>query len=188
MNDKISDLQIDVESQMKKCIASFREHISKIHIGRVSPNMLDGIQVECYGILMPLSQLTNAIAENSRTLVITVFDRKMIKLIEKAILMSELGLCPVVSENVLRITLPILTKERRLRLIKMVRVESEKSKISIRNVRRYVNDKIKDLFKNKEINIDEEHYYQNKIQKITNSWIKEIDIILMKKESELMTF
>lgn len=188
MGDKINNLQTDAELHMKKCIIIFKEHLSAIHIGRVSPNMLDGMQTEYYGILTPLSQLTNAIVENPRTLVITVFDWNMIKSVKKAILMSNLGLHPVVSENIIRITLPVLTEARRMYLIKMIHIEAEKSKISIRNIRRCINDKTKILSKNKEINTDEEHYFQNKVQKLTNFWIKEIDLVLTQKESELMIF
>lgn len=188
MNGKISSLQRDVQLQMKKCIISFKEHMSKIHTGRVSLGLLDHIQTEYYGVLTPLSQLTNIIIESPRTLAITVFDKKMIKSVEKSILTSDLGICPVVVENILRITLPVLTEERRFYLKKMVRLTAEKSKISIRNIRRCVNDKAKNLLKNKEINIDEEYDFQNKIQKITNFWIKEIDVVVMQKESELMMF
>lgn len=186
MNDNIDNLQTDAQLHMKKCILIFQEHIRKVHIGRVSPDMLDGICAEYYGILTPLSQLTNAIAENTRVLTITVFDKKIVKSVEKALLTSDLGLYPVVSENIIRITLPILTEERRCYLKKMVHLEAEKSKISIRNIRRHVNDKVKNLFRNKEINIDEEHDFYNRIQKITDFWIKKIDVILMQKEAELM--
>lgn len=188
MNDQINNLQKDAELNMQKCIVMFKEHINKIHIGRVSPNMLDGIQVEYYGVLTPLFQLTNAIVENSRTLAITIFDQKIVKSIEKAILMSNLGLYPVISENIVRITLPLLTEERRLHLIKIIRIEAEKSKISIRNIRRCINDKTKILSKNSKISTDEEHYFHNKMQQLTDVWVKEIDAVLIHKESELMTF
>lgn len=188
MNDQINNLQVNIKLHMKKCITNFKEHINKIYIGRVSPNILYGIQVEYYGVLTPLSQLTNAVVENSRTLAITVFDQKMIKPIEKAILTSDLGLNPIISASIIRIILPFLTEERRLYLVKKIRIESEKSKISIRNIRRNINDKIKFLSKNKEINIEEEYCYQNKVQQLTDFYIKEIDTILIKKESEFMTF
>lgn len=188
MGDQISNLQEYADSHMKKCVISFRENINKIHIGRISPDILDGIQVEYYGVLTPLLQLTNSVVENLHTLVITVFDKKMIKSVEKAILNSDLGLNSVLSENVLRVMLPCLTEERRLHLVKIIRIEAEKSKVSIRNIRRYIKDKIKILSKNKEINTDKEHFFQDKIQKLTDFWIKEIDVFLKKKELELMKF
>lgn len=188
VNEKINNLQTETNLYMQKCIISFQENINKIHIGRISPKILDGIQTEYYGVSTPLSQLTHAIVENSRTLSITVFDRKIVKSVEKSILISDLGLNPIVSENIIRIVLPSLTEERRIYLIKMVRVESEKGKISLRNIRRCVNEKGKILCKNKEINIDEEYYLQDKIQKLTGFYIKKIDDILLQKKSELMTF
>lgn len=188
MNDQINDFQKDAELNMKKCITGFQEYINKIYVGRVSPKMLDGIYVNYYNVSTPLSQLTHTIVENPRTLAITVFDQKMIKSVEKAILMSNLELNPIVFENIIRITLPVLTENRRIYLIKTIRAESEKNKISIRNVRRYVNEKIKILKKNKEINVDEERYLEMKIQKLTNFWIEKIDVIFKQKELELMTF
>lgn len=186
--NKINNIQKNLETDMKKCIKNFKMNINNIHVGRVSPNILNNIRIDYYGAPTPLSQLANAIAKDSRTLAITVFDQKIIKSIEKAIFMSSLGLVPISHGNIIQVTLPPLTEERRHTLIKMVRTASEKSKISIRNVRRIANDKIKILTKNKEINEDEEHDFQKKIQKLTNTWIKEIDAISIAKESELMKF
>ncbi|URJ30102.1 ribosome recycling factor [Blochmannia endosymbiont of Camponotus sp.] len=188
MMNTINNIQKNSETDMKKCIKNFKVNINNIHIGRISPNMLNNIRIDYYGTQTPLFQLANTIAKNSRTLAITVFDQKIIKSIEKAIFMSNLGLIPISYGNIVHVTLPSLTEERRHALIKMVRTEAEKSKISIRNVRRIANDKIKLLIKNKEINEDEEHDFQNKIQKLTNIWIKEIDAISIEKESELMKF
>jgi len=186
--NKIDNIQTDSEIHMKKCIKNFKTNINNIHIGRISPNILNNIRVDYYGISTPLSQVANAIVEDSRTLAITVFDHQLIKSTEKAIFMSDLELIPISYGNTIRVTLPALTEERRHTLIKMVRTEAEKSKIAVRSVRRIANDKTKILLKNKEINEDEEHFFQNEIQKLTNIWIKEIDIILSEKESELMKF
>ncbi|URJ29179.1 ribosome recycling factor [Blochmannia endosymbiont of Camponotus modoc] len=188
MINKINNIQTDSEIHMKKCIKNFKITINNIHIGRISPNILNNIRVDYYGISTPLSQVANAIVEDSRTLAITVFDHQLIKSTEKAIFMSDLELIPISHGNIIRVTLPALTEERRHTLIKMVRTEAEKSKIAVRNVRRIANDKTRILLKKKEINEDEEHFFQNEIQKLTNIWIKEIDIILTEKESELMKF
>ncbi|URJ23534.1 ribosome recycling factor [Blochmannia endosymbiont of Camponotus sp. C-003] len=188
MINKIDNIQIDSEIHMKNCINNFKTNINNIHIGRISPKILNNIRVDYYGISTPLSQLANTVAEDSRTLAITVFDHQIIKSTEKAIFMSDLQLIPISHGNIIRVTLPALTEERRRTLIKMVRSEAEKSKIAIRNVRRIANDKTKILLKNKEINEDEEHFFHNEIQKLTNIWIKKIDIILTEKESELMKF
>lgn len=186
MINKIDDIQKDLEINMKKCIDHFKININKIHIGRISSNILDSIMVEYYGIVTPVSQLTNSIVDRPHTLIITVFDSNMIKPIEKAIFTANLGLTPILNKNIIRITLPILTEDRRLTLIKMVRSESEKSKISVRNIRRIANDKVKIFVKNKEIDSDDERYIYNEIQNLTNVWIKKIDLILKEKELELM--
>lgn len=188
MISNIDNLQKFLEVNMKKCIDNFKVNINKIYIGRISSNILDSIMVEYYGMLTPVSQLTNSVVDRPQTLVITVFDMNMIKPIEKAIFAANLGLTPVSRKNVIRVTLPVLTQDRRLTLIKMVRSESEKSKISIRNIRRIANDKVKILLKNKEINEDDERYFQDKIQNLTNVWIAKINLILQEKESELMVF
>ncbi|URJ25340.1 ribosome recycling factor [Candidatus Blochmannia ocreatus (nom. nud.)] len=184
----IEKIIIELESQLKKCINTFKKHINTIHIGKVSINMLNNIQINYYGALVPIRQVSNITVENPRTLTVNVFDIKIIKLVEKAINTSELELNPISCGNIIKIVLPMLTEERRITLTKVVRSESEKSKISIRNIRRIANDKIKFLLKNKEINEDIMHNYHNKIQKLTDTYIKEINFILSKKEMELMKF
>ncbi|ADV33675.1 ribosome recycling factor [Candidatus Blochmanniella vafra str. BVAF] len=188
MINEICEIQADLKEQMKKCIDSFKINVNKIHVGHVSPNMLNFITVEYYGSVIPLSQLTNSVVEKPRTLAITVFDASMIKTIEKAILTANLGFTPIAHGNVIRITLPILTEDRRRTLIKMMRIESEKSKISLRNIRRIANDKIKVFLKKKEINVDDEYHRQNEIQNLTNFWVNQINMILKEKELELMMF
>lgn len=188
MSNRIHSFKKDLEINMQKCINNFKININKIYIGRISANILDSIMIEYYGNLTPISQFTNSIVERPQTLAITVFDPKMLKIIEKSILSSNLGVTSVIDQNIIRITLPSLTEDRRYTLIKMVRSEAEKSKISIRSIRRISNDKIKILLKSKSISKDDERYFQNTIQSITDIWIKKIDSILEKKESELMTF
>lgn len=186
MINKVDDCQKNLETNMKKCVDNFKMNINKIHIGRISSSILDSIIVEYYGTLVPVSQLTNSVVHSPRTLMITVFDLDMIKSIEKAIFAANLGLTPIVNKNVIHVTLPILTQSRRLTLIKKVRDEAEKSKISIRNIRRIANDKVKFFLKNKIISIDDEHHYQNEIQNFTDVCIKKISLILKEKELELM--
>lgn len=186
MIGKIDNVQKDLEIGMEKCIDNFKININKIHIGRISSNILDSIMVEYYGVLTPVSQITNSIVDNPHTLIITVFDFNMVKIIEKAIFTANLGLTPISSKNVIRVILPTLTQDRRSDLIKMVRIESEKSKISVRNIRRIANDKIKMFVKNKEISIDDEHNFENIVQNLTDIWIKKINFILKEKEFELM--
>ncbi|CAD83345.1 ribosome recycling factor [Candidatus Blochmanniella floridana] len=188
MSDIIDDFQKDVTINMQKCIDNFKININKIHVGRISPDILSFIKIEYYGVITPLCQLTNTVVEQPRTLIITVFDSSMIKFIEKAILESNLGCTPVSTGNTIRVTFPTLTESRRYSLIKMVRSESEKSKVLIRNIRRVSNDKLKTFLRNKEINKDNEHYFQNEIQNLTDIWIKKIILITKEKELELMKF
>ncbi|QOI11161.1 ribosome recycling factor [Blochmannia endosymbiont of Colobopsis nipponica] len=185
----INNIRKDAENRMKKCIEIFKNYTNKIHTGRISPNLLNNIQVKCYGMFTPLRQLASIVAENSYTLAITVFDNKIISLVEKAIMDSELGLNPVLhNDSIIRISSPSLTEERRKSLVKMIRIETERCKISLRKIRRDSNDKIKYLLKDKIISEDKEHCYQNDVQKLTNFWIKEVDIIFLNKEKELMQF
>ncbi|AKH89874.1 ribosome recycling factor [Edwardsiella tarda] len=184
----INEIRKDAETRMEKCVESFKGNISKIRTGRAHPNLLDGIQVEYYGAATPLRQLANIVAEDSRTLAVTVFDRSMSGAIEKAILTSDLGLNPSSAGTVIRVPLPPLTEERRKDLIKLVRSEAESGRVSVRNVRRDANDKVKALLKDKEISEDEDRKSQDDIQKITDLMIKKIDAALADKEKELMEF
>lgn len=184
----INEIRKDAETRMEKCVESFKGNISKIRTGRAHPNLLDGIQVEYYGAATPLRQLANIVAEDSRTLAVTVFDRSMSGAIEKAILTSDLGLNPSSAGTVIRVPLPPLTEELRKDLIKLVRSEAESGRVSVRNVRRDANDKVKALLKDKEISEDEDRKSQDDIQKITDLMIKKIDAALADKEKELMEF
>lgn len=174
--------------QMEKCVSTFNHHINKIRTGRVTPSLIDNLTVECYGVATPLRNISNIIVEDYRTLVITVFDRYLISSIEKSIRASNLGLNPNIAGTVIRIILPSLTEERRNQLSKLVRSEAEQSKVGIRNVRREANLKIKSLLKSKQISQDEEHRTQDKIQKITDDYIKKIDEIMNIKIKDLRNF
>nr|WP_154114597.1 MULTISPECIES: ribosome recycling factor [Yersinia pseudotuberculosis complex] len=173
---------------MEKCLEAFQNHISKIRTGRASPSILDGIQVEYYGTATPLRQLANIVVEDSRTLALTVFDRSLSAAVEKAIMTSDLGLNPSSAGTVIRVPLPALTEERRKDLIKVVRAEAEQGRVSIRNVRRDANDKVKALLKDKEISEDEDRRSQDDVQKLTDAYIKKVDAALAVKEAELMDF
>ncbi|TKI05901.1 ribosome recycling factor [Martelella alba] len=182
----INEIRKDAEARMEKCVEAFKNHIGKIRTGRASPALLDGIHVEYYGAATPLRQLANVVAEDSRTLAITVFDRTLTQAVEKAILSSDLGLNPASAGTVIRVPLPPLTEERRRDLIKVVRSEAEQGKVSVRNVRRDANDKVKMLLKDKEISEDQDRRSQDDIQKLTDQYIKKIDGALAEKEAELM--
>ncbi|WLS95205.1 ribosome recycling factor [Gilliamella apis] len=184
----LNEIQKEAQERMEKSIDAFQNHISKIRTGRASPSLLDGIMVEYYGSPTPLRQLANIVAEDARTLAITVFDKSLTPLIEKAILTSDLGLNPASAGTVIRVPLPPLTEERRRDLTKIVRGEAEQGRVSIRNIRRDANDQIKALLKDKEISEDDERKSQDLIQKATDVAIKKLDAVLAEKEKELMEF
>lgn len=184
----LNEIQKDTQDRMDKSLDAFQSHISKIRTGRASPSILDGIVVEYYGSATPLRQLANVVAEDSRTLAITVFDRSLSPAVEKAIMASDLGLNPSSAGAVIRVPLPPLTEERRRDLTKIVRSEAEQGRIAIRNVRRDANDQVKALLKDKEISEDDERKAQDTIQKLTDGMIKKLDAILADKEKELMEF
>lgn len=184
----INDIKKDAETRMEKCVEAFKNHISKIRTGRASPSILDGIMVDYYGSATPLRQLASVTVEDSRTLKINVFDRSISAAVEKAIMASDLGLNPMSAGTDIRVPLPALTEERRKDLIKIVRGEAEQGRVSVRNVRRDANDKVKALLKDKEISEDDDRRSQDDVQKMTDVFIKKIDVALAEKEAELMDF
>ena len=184
----INEIRKDAEVRMEKCVEAFKTQISKIRTGRASPRLLDGIIVEYYGTPTPLRQLASVTVEDTRTLKINVFDRSMSPAVEKAIMASDLGLNPSSAGADIRVPLPPLTEERRKDLIKVVRGEAEQGRVSVRNVRRDANDKLKALLKEKEISEDDDRRSQDDIQKMTDAAIKKIDAALADKEAELMQF
>ncbi|MDC9592586.1 ribosome recycling factor [Xenorhabdus sp. IM139775] len=184
----INEIKKDAQDRMEKSVEVLKNQINKIRTGRASPSLLDGISIEYYGSATPLRQIANVVAEDARTLAITVFDRSMTAAVEKAIMASDLGLNPSSAGTIIRVPLPALTEERRKDLIKVVRGEAEQGRVSIRNIRRDANEKVKALLKDKEISEDEERRSQDEIQKLTDSFIKKVDEALANKETELMDF
>jgi ribosome recycling factor len=182
----IDDIKADAEQRMEKTISALKSNFSKIRTGRAHPSLLDGIQVSYYGADTPLKQLANVVAEDSRTLALTVFDKSTTQAVEKAIMASDLGLNPISAGTTIRIPMPPLTEERRKDLIKVVRNEAEQGRVGVRNIRRDANSDIKELLKEKEISEDESRKGEEVIQKLTDSVIKQVDELLAVKEKELM--
>ncbi|MDR3492790.1 MAG: ribosome recycling factor [Gammaproteobacteria bacterium] len=176
----------DTEARMQKSIDAFKLDMSKVRTGRAHPSLLDHVRIDYYGNETPLSQVANVTIGDSRTLVITPWEKKMIPVIEKAIMTSDLGLNPATSGQIIRVPLPALTEERRKDLTKIVRGEAETARVSIRNVRRDANTVLKEMAKKKEIAEDEEHKLADLIQKQTDKFIVEVDHLLAAKEAELM--
>ena len=182
----INEIKEDAQQRMAKSVEATRNQMSKVRTGRAHPSLLDGIMVPYYGVDTPLKQVGNVTTEDSRTLAITVFDKSLIQPVEKAIMMSDLGLNPSSAGTVIRIPLPPLTEERRKDLVKVVRAEAEQGRVAVRNVRRDANSDIKSLEKDKDISEDDARRGEDDIQKLTDKFVKEIDTILADKEKELM--
>lgn len=182
----IDEIELDAEERMEKSVAALKSQLSKIRTGRAHPSLLDSIMVSYYGADTPLKQLANIVAEDSRTLALSVFDKSAIQAVEKAIMQSDLGLNPMSAGAAIRIPLPPLTEERRKDLIKVVRNEVELGRVAVRNIRRDANSDIKDLLKDKDISEDEARAGEENIQSLTNKYIKVMDVILADKEKELM--
>jgi len=182
----IDEINDDARQRMEKSISALRSQLSKIRTGRAHPSLLDSIMVPYYGTPTPIRQLANIIAEDSRTLALTVFDKSAAAAVEKAIMQSDLGLNPMSAGSVMRIPMPMLTEQRRKDLIKIVRAEAETGRVAIRSVRRDANSDIKELVKDKEGSEDDGRRGEDAVQKLTDTFIKQVDEILAQKEHELM--
>jgi ribosome recycling factor len=174
------------ETRMRKCIDAFKTEITKLRTGRANPNILDHVRVDYYGSEMPINQVANITVTDARTLTITPWEKKMVQVIEKAILNSGLGLNPATTGDIIRVPMPALNEERRKELIKVVRNEAETARVSIRNVRRDANNEFKELLKDKQITEDQERTYSDEVQKLTDKHVAEVDQLTTTKESDLM--
>ena len=182
----IADIKKDAEQRMQKSIESLKHDLAKVRTGRAHPSLLDQVTVDYYGSDVPLSQVANISTEDARTLKVVPWEKPMASKIEKAILISNLGLNPSNDGTVIRVPLPALTEERRRDLVKVVKGEAEGARVAIRNIRRDANGDFKALLKEKEISEDEERRATDDIQKLTDHYIKEVEAVLEKKEKELM--
>lgn len=180
------DIIKDAEQRMDKTKETMRHDLAKIRTGRAHPSLLEHIHVSYYGTEVPLNQAANINVQDARTLSVTPWDKSMVPEIEKAIMNSDLGLNPVTAGEVIRVPLPVLTEDRRKELIKVVRSEAEKARVAIRNIRRDANNYFKNAVKEKQMTEDEEHRAEDRIQKITDKHIADIDKMLEEKEAELM--
>lgn len=179
----IDNIKAEAEKKMKKAVEALHHEMTKIRTGRANPSLLDHVQVDYYGNPTPLNQVASVSNSDSRTLLVTPFDKSMAAAIEKAILTSDLGLNPASSGTAIRVPMPPLTEERRKDLIKVVRAEAEQGKVTIRNIRRDANTQLKDL---KTISEDDERRANDIIQKITDKYSAEVDAVLAQKEKDLM--
>ena len=173
-------------SKMEKSILSFKKDIATLRTGRANTNMLDTIKVDVYGQLMPIEQLGTISVPEARLISIQVWDKSNTNLIESAIQKSELGINPQIDGQIIRLRIPDLTEERRKELIKILKNMSEKSKISIRNIRREANEDLKKKLKDKKISEDLNKSFEKNIQKLTDDYIETIEKIMVEKEKEII--
>lgn len=184
--DKLKHFLIDSRDKMEKSIKHLEDEMAKVRAGRANPSMLDEIKVDYYGTHSPLSQVSNVSAPDARTLMIKPWDKSMLQMIEKAILASNIGLTPMNDGEVIRLSIPMLTEERRKALVKQVHQLAEHSKVSIRNARREANDAIKSLQKDG-LGEDEAKKAEHDIQHFTDAYIAKVDKHVEAKEKEIMT-
>ena len=182
----INEIKQDAQERMKKTLESLSHAFAKIRTGRAHPSILDSVMVSYYGTDTPLRQIANVVAEDSRTLALTVFDKGMIQAVEKAIMTSDLGLNPATAGTTIRVPMPALTEETRKGYTKQARSEAENARVAVRNIRRDAIAQLKDLVKEKEISEDEERRGQDDVQKLTDKYVAEIDKALEGKENDLM--
>jgi ribosome recycling factor len=179
-------LRKKAEEKMQGAIEALKKEFASLRTGRASLALLDGIEVDYYGTPTPLSQVATLNVPEPRQMTIQPWEQKLIPDIEKAILKSDLGLTPGNDGKVIRINIPQLTEERRKDLVKIVKKKGEEAKVAVRNIRRDINDQIKKLEKDKEISEDEMKKDLDEVQKLTDSYIKNVDEHVSHKEQEVM--
>ena len=176
----------DYEAKMKKTIANYSENLSTIRAGRANPDVLKKISVDYYGSPTPISSIAEIKVADARTIVITAWDKSIMKGIEKAILTSDLGINPQNDGSCIRLSFPPTTEERRRELSKQIAKMGEDAKVAIRNIRRDANDQVKAQKKNSELTEDEAKSADKSIQDLTDKYIKEIDTVTASKTKEIM--
>lgn len=184
----IEDIKKDAAQRMVKSGVALQDEFRKLRTGRAHTGLLEHVSVAYYGSEVPLSQTATVAVEDARTLMITPWDKQMVKAVEKAILTSDLGLTPITAGTVIRVPLPPMTEERRKELVKIVRNETETGRVAVRNIRRDALGDVKDLLKEKLITEDEDHHAHEEIQKLTDSAIAKMEQLLKQKETEIMEF
>lgn len=183
----IKEIMKSAEEKMKKTTSVLISDLSTMKAGRANPTMLDRVTVDYYGSPCPLSQVANVSAPEPRMLVITPWEKSLLKEIEKAILKSDLGINPSNDGTIIRLLVPELTEETRKNLVKNVKKAGEDAKVAIRSIRRDANEKIKSLKKDGNISEDEVKKAEDSVQKTTDQYVKEIDALIVAKEKEIMS-
>ncbi|NLJ80558.1 MAG: ribosome recycling factor [Firmicutes bacterium] len=182
----IDEILQNGKSKMEEVIAATKKTFAGVRTGRANPALLDRVIVSYYGTPTPLNQMASVSTPEPRLLMITPWDKNAIKDVEKAILTSDLGLVPNNDGNVIRISIPQLTEERRKELVRIVRQDAEDHRVSIRNIRRELNESLKTLEKNGDISEDVYHRTFAEVQKLTDSFVQNVDQLLEAKEKEIL--
>lgn len=182
-----AEIKKQADIKMHKSIENYKNNLSKIRTGRAHAGLLDHVQVDYYGSMVPISQVASVTVTDAQTVTVQPWEAKMAAVIEKSIRDSDLGLNPAINGNIIRVPMPSLTEERRKDLIKVVKTEAEEAKVAIRNIRRDANTELKANLKDKLITEDEEKRGQDEIQKLTDKCIADVDKLTLDKEKELIT-
>jgi ribosome recycling factor len=183
----VANIRSTTEEKMVKSIESLKTDLQKVRTGRAHTGILDHVQVDYYGSMVPISQVANMSLADARTIVVQPWEKNMANAVEKAIRESDLGLNPASMGETIRVPMPALTEERRKELTKFIKGEGEQTKVAIRNLRRDANEALKRLVNDKEISEDDERRAQADIQKLTDKFVSEVDQVLQSKEAEIMT-
>ena len=182
----IAEIKTNAEARMARSIEVLKTDLQKIRTGRAHPGILDQVQVEYYGAMVPISQVANVSLLDARTISVQPWEKALGPKIEKAIRESDLGLNPSSQGDVIRVPTPALTEERRRDLTKVVRHQGEDAKVAVRNLRRDANEHAKKLAKDKEISEDDERRSLDEVQKLTDRTVAEIDRMIAAKEAEIL--
>jgi ribosome recycling factor len=183
----VADTKKSAEQKMQKSIEAFRADLAKIRTGRAHTGLLDHVQVDYYGSMVPISQVANVGLADARTISVQPWEKKMVGAVEKAIRDADLGLNPATMGETIRVPMPALTEERRKELTKVVKGEAEGAKVAVRNLRRDAMEQFKKLVKDKTISEADERRGQDEVQKLTDKFVAEIDKLVAEKEKEIMT-
>ncbi len=180
------DVLREAKERMQKSVDATARELARVRSGKASPSLLDGIKVDYYTNMVPINQAATISVPEPRLIVIQPWEKKMVPEIVKTIMRSDLGLNPVAEGNVIRLPIPPLTEDRRKDLVKQIKNTVEEGRVAIRNIRRDANDQLKKAEKAKEISEDEQHRTADKVQELTDDFIKKLDEILEHKEKEIM--
>lgn len=186
MNEDVELITEETKDRMEKALDHLEHELARLRAGRSNPALLDGVTVDYYGVISPLSQVSNINTPDAKTILIQPWEKSMLGTIEKAIMAANIGLTPVNNGEVIRINIPPLTEERRHQLVKQVRNEGETAKISIRNARKWANDELKQLLKDG-LPEDVEKEATEKVQEMTHIYTAKIDKVMAAKEKDVLT-